>query len=233
MAVALIELQAITKKFIMGSEPILALNDVSFRVRKGEFCSIAGPSGCGKSTLMNIIGLLDSPESGGYRFADTDVNRLSDDERSLHRNQSIGFVFQNFNLLPRMSALRNVEMPLIYSAGYDKTYSKGKITSLALEALERVALSDRVHHRPNELSGGQRQRVAIARAIVNRPRLLLADEPTGNLDTRAGEAILELFGTLNESGMTVVMVTHDRELALRAPHRIRMLDGRIESDEGN
>ncbi len=229
---AVIELTNIKKKFQMGEEAVRALDGVSFTVREGEMLSIVGPSGCGKSTLMNILGLLDQPETGKYCLDDISVETLKDDDRARLRNQKIGFVFQSFNLLPRMSALRNVEMPLVYSASYDKSFSKSRIREMAAHALERVSLGNRLDHKPNELSGGQRQRVAIARALVNQPKLILADEPTGNLDSKSGLEILSLFETLNREGVTVLIVTHDPQVATRAVRVISMLDGHVQSDTG-
>lgn len=227
---ALIEMREISKNFIMGEEIVRALDHVSLSIEQGEFLSIMGPSGSGKSTLMNILGLLDSPSSGIYELDGTPAESLNDDRRSLLRNQKIGFIFQSFNLLPRASALRNVEMPLVYSASYDQSYSKVKIREMALEALSKVSLSDRVHHKPNELSGGQRQRVAIARALVNRPKILFADEPTGNLDSKSGQEILALFEDLHRQGVTLIMVTHDPVIASRAKRVISMMDGKIKED---
>ena len=227
----LIELQGITKTFEMGETPVHALRNVSLKISPGEFVSIIGPSGSGKSTLMNILGLLDQPDSGEYLLDGKPVHSLSDDERAQLRNQNIGFVFQTFNLLPRATALRNVEMPLVYSASYDRSYSKARIRELALGSLNRVALSDRVAHKPNELSGGQRQRVAIARALVNSPKILMADEPTGNLDSKTGNEILDLFENLHKEGVTVIMVTHDPKIAKRAERIISMADGEIAGDE--
>jgi putative ABC transport system ATP-binding protein len=228
--VALIEISQVVKEFQMGDERLRALNGVSLSIQEGEFSAIVGPSGCGKSTLMNILGLLDNPTSGIYRIDGVSAEKLDDDARARMRNQKIGFVFQSFNLLPRVSALRNVEMPLVYSATYDRTFSRGKIREAAEEALSRVGLSARALHKPNELSGGERQRVAIARALVNKPRLLLADEPTGNLDSKAGAGIMALFEELNRAGMTLIMVTHDPKIADRAGHVISMLDGKVRSD---
>ena len=228
---ALIDIQNLRKKFQMGLETINALAGVSFKIDEGEFVSIVGASGSGKSTLMNILGLLDRPTQGRYLLDGKPTETLSDDEISLLRNQKIGFVFQSFNLLPRASALRNVEMPLVYSAGYDRSYTKSKMTEMAVDALQKVALGDRMSHKPNELSGGQRQRVAIARALVNLPRLILADEPTGNLDSRSGREILELFHALNRGGVTIVLVTHDPLIAAQAHRVISMSDGSILKDE--
>ena len=227
---ALIELSHITKLFRMGDEEIHALDDFSLSIEEGEFVAITGPSGCGKSTLLSILGLLDSPSTGIYKLDDKPAHSLNDDQRAQLRNQKIGFVFQAFHLLPRASALRNVEMPLVYSAGYDQSYSKQKIRTLAVEALSRVSLSDRMEHKPSELSGGQRQRVAIARALVNRPKLILADEPTGNLDSKSGGEILQLFEDLHHQRVTLILVTHDPKVAARARRTISMLDGKINED---
>jgi len=227
----LISLKQVTKNFVMGLETISALNKVNLDIEDGEFISIIGPSGSGKSTLMNMVGLLDQPSSGVFRLEGVEVLKLSDDERAQLRNQKIGFVFQSFNLLPRASAQRNVEMPLVYSASYDKSYSKEKVKELSVEALRRVSLVDRKDHRPNELSGGQRQRVAIARALVNKPKILLADEPTGALDTKTGQEILNLFEQLNRDGVTVIMVTHDPKVAARAGRVVTMADGCIVEDK--
>jgi len=215
----------------MGGETVHALRDVSLSVEAGEFVAIIGSSGSGKTTLMNILGLLDQPTEGQYRLDGRSVEAIPDDERALIRNQKLGFVFQSFHLLPRMTALRNVELPLVYSASYDLEFSHEKSTAAAKRALEKVHLSDREHHRPNELSGGQRQRVAIARALVNRPRLLMADEPTGNLDSKTSAEILDLFADLNErEKVTVILVTHDPKIAARARRVVTMSDGRVESD---
>ncbi|MGK5085971.1 ABC transporter ATP-binding protein [Bdellovibrionota bacterium FG-2] len=227
---ALIEISQVTKTFTMGHEQIHALHEVSFQIKEGEFVSIIGPSGSGKSTLMNILGILDSPTTGSFRLDGRDVSRLSDDERAQQRNQKIGFVFQTFNLLPRVSAVRNVEMPLVYSASYDRGFSKAKMREMAVRALTRVGLADRITHRPNELSGGQRQRVAIARALVNEPKILFADEPTGNLDSRSGTEILALFKDLNAHGVTVILVTHDPKIASFAKRTIELFDGKISRD---
>ena len=226
----IVEARNLKRAFEMGSERISALDGVSLELERGERLAITGPSGCGKSTLMNILGLLDPPDEGTYRLDGKDVSHLSDPDRSRIRNQGIGFVFQSFNLLPRLSALRNVEMPLVYSLTSDAGRSREAIRLQALAALERVGLSDRVDHKPNELSGGQRQRVAIARAIVANPSLLLADEPTGNLDSRSGREIMALFETLNTAGMTLVIVTHDPQIADSALRVVKMLDGRITDD---
>lgn len=229
---ALIAFDDVRRVFAMGSERVGALDGVRFAVEAGESLAIVGPSGCGKSTLMNILGLLDLPDEGAYVLDGRDVRHLTDTERAHLRNQEIGFVFQSFNLLPRMSALRNVEMPLVYSASYDRGYSKAKIREKARAALDRVNLGNRTSHAPNELSGGQRQRVAIARALVNEPKLLLADEPTGNLDSRSGHEILQLFRELNGQGVTLIVVTHDANVAKSAGRVITMLDGKIQTDTG-
>lgn len=228
---ALIDLQGVHRRFTMGQETINALNGVSLQVEKGELIAIIGPSGCGKSTMMNLLGLLDAPDEGKFFFDGKEVAALSDTERAQARNQEIGFVFQSFNLMPRMSALRNVEMPLVYSASYDKAFTKETALQKARRALERVGLGERVDHAPNELSGGQRQRVAIARAIVNSPTVVLADEPTGNLDSKSGKEIMALFHELHREGVTLILVTHDPAIAASADRRIHMLDGRIVKDE--
>lgn len=224
---ALIELHNIHKNFRMGDETIHALNDVSLTIKEGEFTSIVGASGCGKSTMMNIIGLLDLPTSGDYLLDGTNITKMDDDELSHYRNQKIGFVFQSFNLLPKASALKNVEMPMQYASVYNKNLTDALVRNMALETLDKVGLSARVHHLPNELSGGQRQRVAIARALVNNPKILLADEPTGALDSRTSEEILNLFEQLNKNGVTVVIVTHDNNVANRCRRILRMSDGKI------
>jgi putative ABC transport system ATP-binding protein len=200
---------------------------VSFAIEPGEFVAIVGPSGSGKTTLMNVLGCLDTPTAGSYRLDGEEVSSLSDAELSRVRNEKIGFVFQTFNLLPRSTAVDNVALPLVYSG-----VGRGRRREAARRALERVELSDRMAHRPPELSGGQRQRVAVARALVNEPKLLLADEPTGNLDQRTGAEIVRLFESLNRDGMTIVLVTHDPEIARRARRQIRIVDGAIVADEG-
>jgi putative ABC transport system ATP-binding protein len=212
--------------FRMGADEVHALAGVDLTVEPGEYVAITGPSGSGKTTLMNLIGCLDSPTAGSYALDGEEVSQLDDDALSEIRSRKIGFVFQSFNLLPRASALDNVALPLIY-AGEPRRRRR----AAAERALERVDLADRAHHRPDQLSGGQRQRVAIARALVNAPSLLLADEPTGNLDQKTGAEIVRLFEQLNREGMTVVMVTHDPELARRAARRVHIVDGLIDRDE--
>ena len=222
----MIQLARIAKNYRMGKVEICALCDVSMTVDAGELIAIMGPSGSGKSTLMNLIGCLDRPTSGTYRFEDREISALPDDELAHIRNSKIGFVFQSFNLLTRFSALKNVEMPLIYSG-----HPARRRMELAKPVLERVGLGDRMGHRPTELSGGQQQRVAIARALVNDPPLLLADEPTGNLDSRSGAEILDILVGLNRRGVTILIVTHDQEVAARCRRIIMLRDGRIVSDE--
>ena len=209
----------------MGNVDVAALQGVSLSIQQGEILSIMGPSGSGKSTMMNILGCLDVPTSGSYLLEDEDVGRMSDDRLAEVRNRKIGFVFQTYNLLPRLTALANVELPLLYGNGKNRK-------SRALEALERVGLADRVHHRPTELSGGQQQRVGIARALVKDPSILMADEPTGNLDSRSSQEIIEILLRLNEEErITVIIVTHERDIAANTRRIISMLDGRIVSDE--
>lgn len=226
---ALIEVENLTRIFTRGDERILALNDVTVEIAAGEFISITGPSGSGKSTFLYILGLLDAPDRGVYRLDGHPTESLSDTARAELRNKKIGFVFQAFHLLPRATALRNVAMPLVYEARQPRR-SDTEITRLAKEALDRVGLSDRLHHQPNELSGGQRQRVAIARALVNQPSIIFADEPTGNLDSKSGAEILDLFTALNKQGVTIIMVTHDTANAARARRQIGFFDGRIAKD---
>ena len=228
---ALSELKNIYKNFMMGEENIQALNDINLQINEGELTSIVGTSGSGKSTLMNIIGLLDLPSSGSYFLDGFNTTQMSDDDLSKYRNQKIGFVFQSFNLLPKASALKNVEMPMQYASAYNKNITDSAIRKMAMETLEKVGLGSRIHHLPNELSGGQRQRVAIARALVNNPKILLADEPTGALDSKTSEEILTLFHELNTQGVTVIIVTHDNNIASRCRRILRMSDGLIKDEE--
>jgi len=214
------------KTYQMGAEEVHALRGVSFDVQRGEYLAIMGPSGSGKSTLMNLIGCLDTPTSGQYWLNKKVVSEMDDDELAYIRNKEIGFVFQTFNLLPRASALHNVELPLIYNG----TPRKERL-DMARVALERVDLADRMNHKPNELSGGQRQRVAIARALVNNPSIILADEPTGNLDSQTSEEIMRFFGELNLQGNTIILVTHEHDIAEHAHRVLHILDGRINLDE--
>lgn len=224
----IIETKDITKRYIMGAEVVDALKGVSITIRKGEYVAFMGPSGSGKSTLMNIIGCLDSPTAGTYVLNGKDVSDMSENELAEVRNKEIGFVFQTFNLLPRQSSLENVALPLIY-AGYNKADRSEK----AQRVLESVGLGERSSHKPNELSGGQRQRVAVARALVNDPSILLADEPTGNLDTRTSYEIMQLFAEIHSKGNTIIMVTHEEDIARYAHRIIRLRDGLIESDIRN
>src|SRR5437762_2850235 len=221
-----IKTEALAKVYEMGAEQVHALRGVDLEIRKGEYVAIMGPSGSGKSTLMNLIGCLDSPSSGKYWLAGRLVSELDDDELAYIRNKEIGFVFQTFNLLPRATALHNVELPLIYNG----TPAEERLEK-AKQALSRVDLSDRMHHKPNELSGGQRQRVAIARALVNSPSIILADEPTGNLDSQTGVEIMKLFDKLHAEGNTIILVTHERDIAAYAHRIVSIRDGRIALDE--
>lgn len=223
---AVIEIQALERHFRLGQTTVRALAGVNLRIDEGEYLAIIGPSGSGKTTLMNLLGCLDTPTTGRYFLDGQEVSTLPDDQLSHVRNQKIGFVFQTFNLLPRATALENVALPLVY-AGVARKERWAK----AERALQRVDLASRLDHRPDQLSGGQRQRVAIARALVNDPKLLLADEPTGNLDTRTGAEIVKLFESLNQDGVTVVLVTHDPELARRTRRQVRIVDGQIAADE--
>ncbi len=224
----IIHLESIVKNYKVGTQIVRALRSVTIDIYKGEYVAIMGASGSGKSTLMNIIGCLDTPTSGSYILNGKDVSRMSDDSLAEIRNSEIGFVFQVFNLLPRNNALENVMLPLIY-AGVRKAQRK----MMAEQTLNDVGLSDRMHHRPNELSGGQRQRVAIARALVNKPSLLLADEPTGNLDSKISEEIMKLFAEIHQKGNTLVMVTHEHDIAMHAHRIIHLKDGEVDSDEIN
>jgi putative ABC transport system ATP-binding protein len=225
----LIVIRDVSKTYEMGVESqVRALDGVSISIRSGEYVAVMGPSGSGKSTLMNLIGCLDTPSSGSYQLKGREIASMGDDELAYIRNREIGFIFQTFNLLARTDALQNVELPLIYSG-----MARRERHDRAKQALESVGLGDRMHHRPNEMSGGQRQRVAIARALVNRPSILLADEPTGNLDSKTGDEIMVLIDRLHADGNTIILVTHEEELALRAARVVRLRDGRIVSDVRN
>jgi putative ABC transport system ATP-binding protein len=221
-----IDIENITKDYVMGEEIVRALRGVSLKIHRNEYLAIMGPSGSGKSTLMNMLGCLDTPSSGRYEFNGRIVAEMNDDELAAIRNREIGFVFQTFNLLPRANSLRNVELPLIY-AGIDPETREERATQVLCE----VGLGDRLHHKPSELSGGQRQRVAIARALVNRPSIILADEPTGNLDSKTGEEIMALLENLYDRGNTIILVTHEPDIARHARRTVRLRDGLIESDE--
>lgn len=223
---SLIRIKNLARRYVMGTETVHALRDLSLEIERGEYVAIMGPSGSGKSTLMNMIGCLDTPTSGSYELNGQDVSHMDDNQLAEIRNCEIGFVFQTFNLLARSTALRNVELPMIY-AGVPGEERRAK----ALHALAQVGLADRVQHKPNELSGGQRQRVAVARALVNDPSILLADEPTGNLDSKTGVEIMALFEELAQKGNTIIVVTHEESVARHARRIIRLLDGRIASDE--
>lgn len=220
----MIKLEEVTKVYRLGNVEVPALAGVSLQIGRGEWVAIMGPSGSGKSTLMNIIGCLDTPTSGRYILDGVDIGSLNDDRLAEIRNRKLGFVFQSYNLLPRTTALENAELPLIYSGALNRRQR-------AIEALTRVGLADRLRHRPNELSGGQQQRVAIARSLVNDPPILLADEPTGNLDSRSGAEIMAILGSLHEQGLTVILVTHDPSIAARAQRIIRLHDGLVVGDE--
>tara|TARA_B110000503_G_C7165151_1_gene421511 strand:+ start:2201 stop:2911 length:711 start_codon:yes stop_codon:yes gene_type:complete len=224
----IIEIEKLVRNFRLGKQEIKVLKAISFSIQKNEYVALMGPSGSGKSTLMNLLGCLDTPTSGKYILNNQDVSQLSDDELAQIRNKEIGFVFQTFNLLPRATALDNVALPLIY-AGMSKTKREDR----AMEVLTEVGLSDRVTHKPNELSGGQRQRVAVARALVNSPSIILADEPTGNLDSKTSHEIMGLLDIIHKAGNTIILVTHEEEIAQHAHRIIRLRDGNIESDELN
>jgi putative ABC transport system ATP-binding protein len=224
----LIDMREIEKTYVVGEEKVRALRGVTFTIDRGEYVAIMGPSGSGKSTLMNLIGCLDTPSGGKYRLNGAPVEEMNDDQLARVRNREIGFVFQTFNLLARTNALAQVELPLIY-AGLPRKERRER----AVHAIDQVGLTDRMHHNPNELSGGQRQRVAIARALVTGPSLLLADEPTGNLDSQTGEEIMRLFRTLNEGGNAIILVTHEEDIAANARRIIRLFDGRISDDRPN
>jgi len=222
----LIDVKNLKKIYQLGDIEVPALRGVDLQIKKNEYVAIMGPSGSGKSTLMNIIGCLDVPSEGSYVLNGHDVSKMSDDELAEIRNRQIGFVFQTFNLLPRADALHNVELPLIYSG-----ISRSRRKKMAEDALARVGLGDRIHHKPNELSGGQRQRVAIARALINNPAIILADEPTGNLDSTTGEEIMEIFSQLQSAGNTIILITHEEYIAGHSQRVIRLWDGQIQSDD--
>ncbi len=228
MQEALIKIEALTKHYRVGTETVRALRSVDLSIYKNEYVALMGPSGSGKSTLMNILGCLDSPTSGSYFLNGQDVSKMEDNQLAEIRNKEIGFVFQTFNLLPRSTALDNVALPQIYS-GISKNFRQQR----ALEVLDQVGLSDRVDHKPNELSGGQRQRVAVARALVNSPSIILADEPTGNLDSKTSIEIMGLFNEIHKAGNTIILVTHEEDIARHAHRIIRLLDGEVESDTIN
>jgi len=228
MADLVISVRNLTREYLMGTEVVHALRGASLDIRRNEYLAVMGPSGSGKSTLMNLIGCLDTPTSGEYWLSGQEVSRMRDDALARVRNREIGFVFQTFNLLPRATALHNVELPLVYGGVNSKERRQR-----AMDALDRVGLGDRVGHRPNELSGGQRQRVAIARALVNRPALLLADEPTGNLDSTTSDELMQVFQQLHDEGQTIIMVTHEPSIAAHAHRVVVLKDGRVESDRLN
>ena len=228
MANPLIQITNIKRDFVLGNEIVYVLKGIDLEINKGEYVALMGPSGSGKSTLMNLLGCLDTPTSGSYILNGKDVSKMHDDELAEIRNKEIGFVFQTFNLLPRTTALDNVALPMIYAG-----YSKSERIIRAEEVLKQVGLADRMDHQPNQLSGGQRQRVAVARALVNKPSIILADEPTGNLDSKTSEEIMKLFGDIHKLGNTVIVVTHEEEVAAYAHRVIRLRDGLIESDTIN
>ena len=221
----IIQLKQVTKSYVMGSEFLKVLKGIDLEIFKNEYVALMGPSGSGKSTLMNILGCLDTPTSGQYILNGNDVSKMSEDALAEVRNKEIGFVFQQFNLLPRLTAVENVALPLVYAG-----IGKKKRTEMALDVLEKVGLADRAHHKPNEMSGGQGQRVAIARALVNNPSIILADEPTGNLDTKTSAEIMNIFSKIQAGGNTVILVTHEEDIAKHAKRIIRLRDGVIESD---
>jgi putative ABC transport system ATP-binding protein len=225
---AIIDIKNISKQYIMGSQLIQALKDVSVSIDKNEYVALMGPSGSGKSTLMNILGCLDTPTSGTYKLNGTEVSEMEDDELARVRNKEIGFVFQTFNLLPRLSALENVALPMVYAG-----VPKAERIERAEKVMAMVGLTDRMHHKPNELSGGQRQRVAIARALVNNPSIILADEPTGNLDTKTSYEIMRIFEEISAGGNTIIIVTHEEDIAKHAKRIVRLRDGLIETDVQN
>lgn len=222
-----ISLQQIKRQFKIGDVEVHALKGLDLTINKGEYVALMGPSGSGKSTLMNVLGCLDTPSSGKYLLNNSDVSQMDDDELAEIRNKEIGFVFQTFNLLARSTALDNVALPLVYAG-----YSRSQRNQMAMQALTNVGLADRTDHKPNELSGGQRQRVAIARALINNPSIILADEPTGNLDTKTSHEIMELMEKIHQQGNTVIVVTHEEDIAKRAKRIVRLRDGVIESDTG-
>lgn len=228
MSNALINIRDIKRDFILGNETVYVLKGIDLQIQKGEYVALMGPSGSGKSTLMNLLGCLDTPTSGTYILNGKDVSSMQDDELAEIRNKEIGFVFQTFNLLPRTTALDNVALPMVYAG-----YSKSDRNKRATEVLKQVNLGDRMDHQPNQLSGGQRQRVAIARALVNKPSIILADEPTGNLDSKTSVEIMRLFGEIHANGNTVILVTHEEDIAAYAHRVIRLRDGVIESDNKN
>lgn len=228
MAKPIIDIKGITRDFPLGSEVVKVLKGIDLKINKGEYVALMGPSGSGKSTLMNLLGCLDTPTSGSYILNGKDASQMSDDELAEIRNKEIGFVFQTFNLLPRTTALDNVALPMVY-AGYNKSERSERAT----EVLTQVGLADRMDHKPNQLSGGQRQRVAVARALVNHPSIILADEPTGNLDSKTSVEIMNLFDEIHANGNTVILVTHEEDIAEHAHRIIRLRDGIIESDNVN
>lgn len=222
----IINLQGVEKVYEIGLVEVPALQGIDLEINQNEYIAIMGPSGSGKSTMMNIIGCLDVPTGGDYLFEDENVSRMDDDQLAEIRNRKIGFVFQTFNLLPRVDVLRNVELPLVYGG-----VSKNRRKELGIEALEKVSLTHRLHHKPNEISGGEKQRVAIARAIVTNPSIILADEPTGNLDTKTGIEIMKIFDNLHAAGNTIIMVTHEKDIAEYSKRIVRIRDGKVEKDE--